>query len=311
MITKEYPYCDGVDAGEAFFFGPEDDDDGFPRIGKGSDGDPFVLGRMTLEMLSKINQLRGEEHFCPCHTVATFKSTDLGYPVLTCGITDRARTYLAAILVVSARIHREYELEFGSVAKMCALLHSMITLTEDVGCDVPAPTASIASPDADIKTAAKWMLTTKAVAGIRTNVDTQVRVLHILEIHVDATAMEATRCLASSVIVGDGKTPSLSRLRENMPTSGWLVNIEESKCNCSMHLKFGICSHVVVAKSVLGIDGSMSFGDKLMSRRARKKQNRQTSGEMVNTEIAVLEIATDVARFDVDHTQIAMMGDGQ
>ncbi|EGZ11950.1 hypothetical protein PHYSODRAFT_515290, partial [Phytophthora sojae] len=53
------------------------------------------------------------------HTDATFKLSDFGYPAVTCGFTDRSRVYpLIAILVVSARTHREYELAFGCVAQM-------------------------------------------------------------------------------------------------------------------------------------------------------------------------------------------------
>ncbi|KAF1779546.1 hypothetical protein GQ600_3437 [Phytophthora cactorum] len=77
MLTKEYQYYDGIDAEKSFLFGPEDDDDGFPRIRKGSDAGAFVLGETTRGLLSKINQLRGEEHFC--RTDAAFKVSDLGY----------------------------------------------------------------------------------------------------------------------------------------------------------------------------------------------------------------------------------------
>ncbi|KAF1779550.1 hypothetical protein GQ600_18855 [Phytophthora cactorum] len=45
MLTKEYQYYDGIDAEKSFLFGPEDDDDGFPRIRKGSDAGAFVLAK--------------------------------------------------------------------------------------------------------------------------------------------------------------------------------------------------------------------------------------------------------------------------
>eukprot|EP00644_Phytophthora_capsici_P019281 jgi/Phyca11/132893/e_gw1.255.6.1 len=118
-LAKEYPYYDGIDDGKAFLFAPDFEDDGFPRIGKGSDADPFVIGVTTLSLLTKVNQLCGDGHFRLFHTDATFKLSDLGYPVITCGFTDRSRTYhLAAILIVSARTYREYELAFGSFAKL-------------------------------------------------------------------------------------------------------------------------------------------------------------------------------------------------
>ncbi|KAF4144882.1 hypothetical protein GN958_ATG05900 [Phytophthora infestans] len=76
----------------------------------------------------------------------------------------------------------------------------MIRLTEDVGSDVPSPTASIASPDGEIKRAAKEMLKTKAVLVARTIDDTRVRVMRILEVHLDTTAMETMRRLANNVV---------------------------------------------------------------------------------------------------------------
>ncbi|KAF1780555.1 hypothetical protein GQ600_1451 [Phytophthora cactorum] len=119
-LTKEYPYFEGIDSGKAFLFGPvDDDDDGCPWIGKGSDEDPFVLGVTTLGLLSKVNQLRGNKHFRLFHTDVTFKLSDLGYPVVSCGYTDRSRVYhLAASVIVSARTHREYEIACDSVAKV-------------------------------------------------------------------------------------------------------------------------------------------------------------------------------------------------
>ncbi|KAF4132490.1 hypothetical protein GN958_ATG18353 [Phytophthora infestans] len=154
----------------------------------------------------------------------------------------------------------------------------MIRLAEDVGPDVPSPTTSIATPNGEIKKAAKWMLKAKAVLEARTNDETKVQVMHILEVHVDTTAMETIRRLANNVVENEedpfvlglvlekaekSKTSRLYRdsvkwstrraHRVNMPQDGWLVDAENNKCGCAIHLKFGVCSHVVVARSVLGI----------------------------------------------------------
>ncbi|KUF86743.1 hypothetical protein AM587_10003735 [Phytophthora nicotianae] len=43
------------------------------------------------------------------HAGATFKKSDLGYPVITCGISDASRCcQLAAIFIVSRRTAKEY-----------------------------------------------------------------------------------------------------------------------------------------------------------------------------------------------------------
>ncbi|KAF1785360.1 hypothetical protein GQ600_5828 [Phytophthora cactorum] len=72
------------------------------------------------------------EQFRLSHTDATFKLSDLGYPAVSCGFTDRSRVYhIAAIVIVSARTHREYEMAFDSVAKVYERLFQT-TLRVDV-----------------------------------------------------------------------------------------------------------------------------------------------------------------------------------
>ncbi|KAG3196363.1 hypothetical protein PC128_g7710 [Phytophthora cactorum] len=85
----------------------------------------------------------------------------------------------------------------------------MIRLAEDVGSDVPSPTASIAAPNVEIKQAAKWMLETKAVIVACTPEETKVWVMHILEEHLDAAAMETMRRLASDVVVENETDPMM------------------------------------------------------------------------------------------------------
>jgi hypothetical protein len=450
-LAREHPYYDGIGPGKAFFFGSVDEEDGFPRVGKGSTADPFAMYVTTLGLLAKVHQFRRDEHFRLFHTDATFKLSDLGYPVLTCGFMDRKRIYhLAAIMVVSARTHTEYEMAFRIVAdvysriyreelrvdavmgdaddaqfnalrclptfseskylmcffhvlynvhnrtrhlesaaavavftgimdmhytssyteycsvrdrviskwrqqstfrsftdyfekewiqrrfwrwqvyhtpssyattnnpcevfnasvkrhvqrkasEICALLRSMVTLVEDVGCDVPNPSSSIAPPNVEIKKTSKWMLQTRVIIVATTSVEAEVRVLHILEVHIDVDVLETMRRLASSDISTDGEESSVTAFvlrkpekakaarlyrdsvkwstrrahRVGMPRDGWLVNVDENRCDCSAHLKFGVCAHVVATRSVLGLQDGFGLGDKLMCRRARKKQRTQ------------------------------------
>ncbi|OWY90902.1 hypothetical protein PHMEG_00040750 [Phytophthora megakarya] len=90
-------------------FGAALDKNGFPRIGKGEDHDPFVLGVTIVGLLGKLKRFQQLGMFTLFHIDATFKLSEIGYPVITCGFSDRARKYhLAAIFVVSRLTHVEY-----------------------------------------------------------------------------------------------------------------------------------------------------------------------------------------------------------
>jgi hypothetical protein len=53
------------------------------------------------------------------HADATFKLSDIGYPVITCGFMDEARSYqVAAIFVVSRRTAHEYAECFRRFARV-------------------------------------------------------------------------------------------------------------------------------------------------------------------------------------------------
>ncbi|EGZ11951.1 hypothetical protein PHYSODRAFT_518228, partial [Phytophthora sojae] len=114
------------------------------------------------------------------------------------------------------------------------------------------------------------ILKAKAVAVARTSVDSNVRVLHILEVHIDAVATETMRQLSCSVILGAGEKHSLSSLvlekaekvkasrlyrdsvkwstrrayRVHMRVNGWAVDVVANSCGCAMHLKL-ICALIV------------------------------------------------------------------
>ncbi|KUF76289.1 hypothetical protein AM587_10004321 [Phytophthora nicotianae] len=59
--------------------------------------------------------LQEKEPFLIFHLDASFKLSDIGYPVITCGFTDRRRIYhLASVFIVSQRTQREYYEVIGS-----------------------------------------------------------------------------------------------------------------------------------------------------------------------------------------------------
>ncbi|OWZ06280.1 hypothetical protein PHMEG_00021487, partial [Phytophthora megakarya] len=213
-------------------------------IGKGTDGDPFVLGVTRMSPLTRVNYLRGEELFPLFHTDATFKLSDLGYPVITCGFSDRSRSYhSAAILAVNARTHRKYELAFGCVTKRyLSAFKTKLRVDTELG----------AVEDAKFNAIQMW--THSAV--VSTKAEEQVCVLHILEVCTDVT-----------------KWSTRQAHRHKMPVERWTIHAADNVCGCLMHPKCGICSHVVVARSVIGIGNGLD--DKRMCGRASKKKRMQ------------------------------------
>ncbi|OWZ05514.1 LOW QUALITY PROTEIN: hypothetical protein PHMEG_00022388 [Phytophthora megakarya] len=69
--------------------------------------------------MQNIVALQARESFLIFHMDATFKLSDLGYPVITCGFTDRTRSYqLAALFIVSQRTKREYYEAIGAFVRL-------------------------------------------------------------------------------------------------------------------------------------------------------------------------------------------------
>ncbi|EGZ29309.1 hypothetical protein PHYSODRAFT_418632, partial [Phytophthora sojae] len=101
------------------------DDDGFPRIGKGEDDDALVLGVSTVGLLEKLRSFQESNIFALFHLDATFKLSEIGYPVITCGFSDYSRKYhLAAVFVVSRLTH----VEFSSVrAAVLQVYHKLFS----------------------------------------------------------------------------------------------------------------------------------------------------------------------------------------
>ncbi|KAJ8552310.1 hypothetical protein ON010_g10235 [Phytophthora cinnamomi] len=93
----------------AFCFGNREDDDGHVFVGKGTDDDSFVVGVTSLALVNACIEYASSSRFALFHADATFKLSDLGYPLITCGLSDSSRSYqLAAIFIVSRRTAKEY-----------------------------------------------------------------------------------------------------------------------------------------------------------------------------------------------------------
>lgn len=108
---------------KAFVFGPRLDGNGAPLVASGYDEDPFILGVTSLAFLENALRYSRYSRFAIFHTDATFKLSDVSYPVITCGFSDAARSYqLVGFFVVSQRTQRDYRMCFSSLLELCGRL---------------------------------------------------------------------------------------------------------------------------------------------------------------------------------------------
>ncbi|GMF51698.1 unnamed protein product [Phytophthora fragariaefolia] len=118
QLVRSKVFASGMNPETAFVFGNREDDEGFPFVGNGQDEEPLILGITSLKLMMSIVALQARESFLIFHLDATFKLSDLGYPVITCGFTDRSRSYhLGAVFIVSQRTQHEYYEALGAFAR--------------------------------------------------------------------------------------------------------------------------------------------------------------------------------------------------
>lgn len=81
--------------------GPTSDGDDFSRVGNGEDHNSLVIDVAPIDLLEKVKYFQQDDVFSLFHFDATFKLSEIGYPVITCGFSDSSRKYhLAAMFVV-------------------------------------------------------------------------------------------------------------------------------------------------------------------------------------------------------------------
>jgi hypothetical protein len=108
-LVKEQCIWRDIEDHKPFIFGPFKGMNGCPRVGKGDDSDPLILGYTTKYLLRKGAHFGRINNFALLHIDATFKLSKLGYPVITCGYSDALRSYhLLCVVVVSRRTSYEY-----------------------------------------------------------------------------------------------------------------------------------------------------------------------------------------------------------
>ncbi|RLN66963.1 hypothetical protein BBJ28_00026211 [Nothophytophthora sp. Chile5] len=102
----------------AFTFSWRTDREGKPVIGNGSDANPFVLGISTKKLLRQAD--RDPSSFV-LHLDATYKLTQVGYPVIVAGISDQARRFhLLAVFIISQQQQAQYTEVLSLLARVFA-----------------------------------------------------------------------------------------------------------------------------------------------------------------------------------------------
>ncbi|KAE9147608.1 hypothetical protein PF002_g19111 [Phytophthora fragariae] len=118
-MVRSHSYTSDIALNKAFLFGHKFDKDGFAYVGSGEDDDPFIIGITSLAMIDSALKFASTSTFTMFHADATFKLSDIGYPVISCGFTDQARSYqLGALFIVSRRSAYEYGECFRSFAQL-------------------------------------------------------------------------------------------------------------------------------------------------------------------------------------------------
>jgi hypothetical protein len=116
-------YQPGIKPNTSFLFGASLDSDGFTYVGSGSDEDSFIIGVTSMALIDGCIRFSSEGLHAQFHADATFKLSDIGYPVITCGFTDKTRAYqVGATFVVNRRTAHEYAECFRSFA---AIVHEL------------------------------------------------------------------------------------------------------------------------------------------------------------------------------------------
>ncbi|KAJ8546622.1 hypothetical protein ON010_g11616 [Phytophthora cinnamomi] len=118
-LVREHAIDPTGNLNRAFCFGNREDDDGHVFISKGTDDDSFVVGVTSLALVNDCIEYASSSRFTLFHADATFKLSDLGYPLITCGYSDSSRSYqLAAIFIVSRRTVKEYAMCLSAFVRM-------------------------------------------------------------------------------------------------------------------------------------------------------------------------------------------------
>lgn len=113
-----YRYSQEIPDSQYFFFGVAQEENGTPRVGCGTDDDPFVVCMTTRAHLMSLQEAAAK--LGPdllFHIDTTFKLNTLAYPAFVLAVSDVNRaTFVVCYAVCSQRTRRECELVFRALA---------------------------------------------------------------------------------------------------------------------------------------------------------------------------------------------------
>lgn len=115
-FVRDHVFTGYDESSKPFTFTWTLDESGRPYVGDGSDRDPFFVGISTKKLIRRLD--RPSDSFV-LHMDASFKLTQVEYPVFVIGISDRVGSFhLVAVFVVSRRLTNFYAVALASLRRM-------------------------------------------------------------------------------------------------------------------------------------------------------------------------------------------------
>eukprot|EP00644_Phytophthora_capsici_P013098 jgi/Phyca11/100812/e_gw1.5.1154.1 len=114
--VREHAYDASKDMTEPVTFTWDLDNAGLPVIGNGSDHKPFLVGITTKALMLRL--MVPPESFI-LHLYGTYKTSQMDYPVLVVGVSDRSRRFhLVAMFVVSQETEPMFQAALLSLRRL-------------------------------------------------------------------------------------------------------------------------------------------------------------------------------------------------
>ncbi|KAG6943574.1 hypothetical protein JG688_00017541 [Phytophthora aleatoria] len=131
-LVREHAFNPTGDANQSFIFSYHDGADGYSCVGKATKGDSYCIGITCRSHVNTCIDYCTDSRITLFYADATFKLSDIGYPIINCEFSDASRTYqLAAIFVVSRRTAQEYSMCMSAFIRVVKRVRPTASLSID------------------------------------------------------------------------------------------------------------------------------------------------------------------------------------
>jgi hypothetical protein len=100
QLIEQNRFGGSLDGSVPSAFGYDVDMDGCAKVGRGTDGEPTLVGITTRALLGRLRYARDKV----LHIDATFKLNQSGYPVIVFGVSDQGRSFHPVALFVTSQL---------------------------------------------------------------------------------------------------------------------------------------------------------------------------------------------------------------